>query len=459
MEVIERAKATHEPASYCSRPKTIVSQNTCTATVPLSQNGNAIATPFCSVSAPDYTHYVPTYPPLPTYNGREIIKEKLESLIQRYDRIRLPAALASPLQASFFAALVAHEFCNHLAPDKRETYIRALGGSEEDVHTWCTYPAPESNIISWAIGRLNRNHTLTALVLGELLGLKPENCFSSFPGFSINNTTNSTVVIERIPSQLHGTAVDFTLKAKLREHNLDGTVSRIICQYTTGSQELFVFATARTADMSPPVISLGATPAPAHLLARDLILKNPGVEIYLCTDLRVAIQLISLAKEGRLLERTGIVVSGFFGGDEALKPLIISDVAGHNVTILSTPGQDGWESVTALAKRCTDHGSPLVSIFPWPIIPKEGLAYKEPLAPEVATLLCEREVLISEVELPSRLAERVRTTAIPFADLQAWKRHVGLVSSKEQKREDEHKSNFVLVPFGKLPNGAQLASK
>jgi len=456
----EQARTTGKVASYEAPPKGVAPLTSSAPKLTPAQNDTVIDVSFRTVAAPCHSPLLmpmSTAPPLRNEHGIRTLKTKLEMLVQRYDRTGLPALLRCPLRAEFFAALVAYEICTTDEPDKRELCIRALGGSDNDMRTWRTAPPPPADIVSWAVGKLNRSRVMTALVLGEVFGLKPEHCFSSFPTSSIHNAAISTAAVEKIPHHLHGNDIDFTLKAKFRVRNLDGTDSLVLCRYTTGDQELFVVAIRRVTETGTSTVSLGAAPAPAHLFARDLILKNPAAEVWLCTDIRVAMRLTDLAKEGRLVERTGVVVSGFFGGDDAVKAPIASDLAGHNVTILSSPGQDGWESVPVLAKTCVDHGAPQVSLFPWPLVPERGLTYKEPLQPEVARCLHDRQIHLGDVELPSRLAEQVRTMAIPLENLQAWKRQVGLVSPAERENEGKHEPDFALVTFGALPDKVSAA--
>lgn len=147
-----------------------------------------------------------------------------------------------------------------------------------------------------------------------------------------------------------------------------------------------------------------------------------------------------------------MIVSGFAGGKDALKGLLLSDVAGHFVTIIST-GQEGWDGVKLLAKRCLESGAAGVNVYPWPIVQGDTLnmfLYK----PEMQDVLLANTKDLGAIELPSQLVAHIRREAIRIEDMASWKKNVLLLEATTMSTECEQicPTGFKIVTFDQLPD-------
>lgn len=383
----------------------------------------------------------------------EITPEKVAESIQQLDRSGIPACMRNSQQADFYVSLVGHEFFsqNNLVKNK---IIRAAGGNDADVRFLQSHSCLD-DFLPWVVKKLSRAPLISALVLGNLMGLKPEFCFSAFPEASRQRAQDSTgaPVEDATPKSIVVGGINFKRLHMDIQRDLNGAVTQAVCHYSDGKNDIFALAVRISSQQDKDLLKIGMEAAAPHLLSRDMIVRYPKASVLICMDIKVAISLREAARDGHVFDRTGVIVSGFAGGEETQKGLLLSDLAGHSVTIVSAPGQEGWDEVDLLAKHCIAKWAANVSVYPWPIVQGDApdiSLYK----PEMQDVLLAKTTDLDSLELPSQLVARIRREAIPIEDMTSWKKSVLLLEATtvRTKSEQSCQTDFKIVTFDMLPD-------
>ena len=376
----------------------------------------------------------------------EINPEKVAEIIQHLDRSGIPACMMDSQQADFYVSLVVYEFTS-LDSYTKNRIIRAIGGNDADVRSWQSHFCLD-DFLPWVVKKLNRGPKISALVLGKLMCLKPEFCFSAFPeaGWQRDQNSTGSQVVNATPKSI---VVDGSCFKQLHldiQRGLDGSIAQAVCHYSDGKNDIFALAVRVAGQQGKDILKIGMKAAAAHLLSRDMIVNNPKVPVLVFMDIKVAIFFREAAREARILTRTGVIVSAVAGGEDAQKGLLLNDLAGHPVTLVSTPGQQGWDGTDLMAKRCLESGAADVSVYPWPIVKGD--------VPEIQDALLAKTTNLETLELPSQLVARIRREAIPIEDLASWKKNVLLNEVAKVRTENEQscQADFEIVTFDKLPD-------
>ncbi|ABM29628.1 AAA ATPase [Nitratidesulfovibrio vulgaris DP4] len=292
----------------------------------------------------------------------------------------------------------------------------------------------EESLISLASSSLNRSPLQATLVVGELLGLKPEYCFRTFPvGANARPPLSPRIssVAKNIPKQLFVKDSPYTLADVDYIHDFAGAIEQAVCCYRHGSKEFFLVA-GRT-------LRIGATPASAWLYSRTRMADDREAPVLLCLDMRVAMHFRKMAREAKVFERVGVIVSGCFGGAAAFDALHYKDLAGHPVVIVPGSTREELKGAEEWAKRCAKEGAESVGVYPWPII-VPGMPVLDDSCPHGPWQkeLWGRAVYLDRIELPSKLAREVLRKAIPVGEYRAWMRSMELVPEPaEEVRTNE----------------------
>jgi len=383
----------------------------------------------------------------------EINPEKVAEIIQHLDRSGIPACMMDSQQADFYVSLVVYEFTS-LDSYTKNRIIRAIGGNDADVRSWQSHFCLD-DFLPWVVKKLNRGPKISALVLGKLMCLKPEFCFSAFPEAGWQRAQNSTgsQVVNATPKSI---VVDGSCFKQLHmdiQRDLDGSIAQAVCHYSDGKNDIFALAVRVAGQQGKDILKIGMKAAVAHLLSRDMIVRHPKAPVLICADIKEAISFRDAAREGHVFKRTGMIVSGFAGGEDAQEGLLLSDLAGHPVTLVSAPGQQGWDGIDLLAKRCLESGAADVSVYPWPIV-QGDVPDISPFKPEMQDDVLAKTTNLETLELPSQLVARIRREAIPIEDLASWKKNVLLNEAAKVRTENEQscQADFEIVTFDKLPD-------
>ena len=390
----------------------------------------------------------------------EITSERVTGILQQLDRVGIPACMRDSIQADFYISLVNREFSsqNNWA---KNNIIRAVGGNDADVSFWRSHSCFD-DLLPWAMKKLNRAPVVAALLLGNLMDMKPEFCFSVFPE-SIQQKVQYSLEVpveDATPRSIIARGANFKRLHLDIQRDLNGAVAQAVCHYSDGKNDIFVLAGRVAGEQDKDFLKIGMKAADAHLLSRDRIVRHAKAPVLICMDIRLAIHFREAAREGRLFGRTGVIVSGFAGGGGIPKGLLLSDVAGHAITIISSPGQGGWDLVDQLAKGCLENGATDVNVYPWPIV--QGAApdvssYK----PEVQNALLAKTTDLSVIELPSLLVPRIRREAISLSEMEAWKKSMLVLGEGKMRMvcEQSPQMGIEIVQFGSLPDAVSREDK
>lgn len=384
------------------------------------------------------------------------ISPKVRQVLAGIDGSNLPSALRADSNAEVFSSLVEWEFAR-LAADRRGRLLMELG---IDVARLCRFGRRRNSkndngnesILSLASSSLNRGPLEAAQVVGRVLGLKPEYCFHTFPAGS--NTppplpTRTSIIVEYIPKQLIVRGRSYQLEDVDYLHDFSGFKEQAVCRYTNGDDNFFMLASRVERD-GESALRIGAAPASAWLYSRTRMARYREAPVLLCLDMRVAMHFREKARESRLFERTGIIVSGCFGGATAFHALHYKDLAGHPVVIIPDATREGLKGAENWAERCVKEGAASVSVYPWPIIAPgvpvlDDFCPREPWEKE----LWGRAVCLDRIELPSKLAQDVCHQSIATADYRGWMASVGLVSVPAEGVR-EHKGTVQFLRLGDI---------
>lgn len=459
-------------ATETGQPVTRVRQLVCHDNIPASVAGKTIDTTAKVVPSHDHSQKppfdtldyarrwkLPSSHTLHTVSASkkdhpfEITPEKVAEIVQQMDRSGIPACMMDSQQADFYVSLVGYEFTS-LNGWTKIRIIRAVGGNDADAKFWQSHPRLE-DFLPWVVKKLNRSPVISALVLGKLMCLKPEFCFSAFPEATQQRAQYSkeAQVEDATPKSIVVGAINFKRLHMDIQRDLDDSIMQAVCHYSDGKNDVFALAVRVTGEQGKDSLKIGMKAAVAHLLSRDMIVRHHKASVLICVDIKVAISFRDAAREGHVFERTGVIVSGFAGGEETPKGLLLSDVAGHSVTIVSTPGQKGWDGVDLLVKRCLENGATDVNVYPWPIV-QGGVPDISSYKPEMQNNVLAKTTNLDTLELPSQLVARIRREAIPIEDMASWKKNVLLLEKAPICIEGEQscQTDFEIVTFEMLPD-------
>ena len=388
-------------------------------------------------------------------NLSNIASERVDEILRQLDRSGIPACMREINQAGFYASLVTYYFFT-LSDWAKSRIIRAVGGNDADSKFWQPH-AGANDCLPWVTKGLNRGPVISALVLGNLMDVKPELCFSAFPEAAQQRVQYAleASVVDATPKSLVVSGTNFKRMHIDIQRDLNGSITQAVCHYSDGKNDIFALAVRVEGEHGKDLLKIGMQAAAAHLLSRDMIVTHEKASVLICVDIKVAISLRVVARDGCVFDRTGVIVSGFAGGDDALKGLLLSDVAGHSVTIVSSPGQKGWDGVDLLAKRCLENGATDVNIYPWPIAQGDAPDLS-PYKPEMQDDIRAKSTDLGVIELPSHLVARIRREALPIEKLASWKKNVLLLEAATVRTECEQicLTDFEIVTFDMLPDAA-----
>lgn len=225
------------------------------------------------------------------YNLRSILPGKTVQLshlvihlMNSVSKAKLPNCLAEPFKEKVFESCIEVIFAS-LSEEERDHILSNLG-----IVSGCR----PSSIIEEA-RTLNCARVVRALVIGELLGIRPERLFETFP------TTRATPAIDgvgatdikRLPSQLVvGDEVYFSVCTDF-QRDFQGGISHAVIEFQAKSGCYFHLLAARTPLKDrwgnlAPVLTLGQSCAPNFVLGAVEIDANPASTVFchsICTRL------------------------------------------------------------------------------------------------------------------------------------------------------------------------------
>jgi hypothetical protein len=388
----------------------------------------------------------------------------VSKLVEKVDAAQLPSDLISDLNRRIFFAQI--EFVFSILSDAfRILFFEKIGAGTAQawdyVRRMKSASVTESvGIIDLAIKILGRSRCKAALIVGYLLGLRPEYCFRTFPVKSELDSIiplHNSQIKELIPKQLVIEGRLYLLKSIDYLNDYRGMKEQAVCLYMDKARpkNKFFLIANRVEKEGSYVLEIGTTPVPARLYSRAEMAIHESATIIICMDMTVAMEFRRIARESSLLERVKIIISGYFGDSSAFESLDVNDTAGHHVVIVYEFTQDGMVSASKLAERCEKAGATSVKIYQWPIFAGGGLAGEDQDCVESLgqdqwkdTLLVQADYL-DDIERPSKFARAICNRAVSISDYKKFIIDIGVVtapldSSKESiVRNEAEEVSFI----------------
>jgi hypothetical protein len=378
------------------------------------------------------------------------ISSEVKQLLRKYDSHNLPSDLRSPKKASIYIEVVEYEFSELSEYESSQLFVKLGGGYDvvwRDRDGRISWNGKKfDSVRSLASAMLTISPLEAALVVGHMLGINPEFCFRTYP---VGSECLSVVpgfyssVKEYIPKRLTVNRNDYLLQSVDYIKDYREIPEQAVCHYVSIANPLddFSLIAGRVEINGTFALKIGASAVPARLHSRAMMAQHGDATVLICLDMRVAQDFRAIARECRLLERQDILVSGCFGGADALAALDFKDLAGHPVVIIPEPTAEGLRGVVDWAKRCEKNGATSVSVYPWPITVGTCFSLMSTIDTSWERNLWKQAVCLVDVERPSKFARDVCANSIPISDYPNWLKSIGLITnSTDDVRElNEHK--------------------
>ena len=160
-------------------------------------------------------------------------------------------------QAYFYISLVGYEFTS-LNGWTKIRIIRAVGGNDADARFWQSHLRLE-DFLPWVVKKLNRGPVISALVLGRLMCLKPEFCFSAFPETTQQRAQYSkeAQVEDATPKGIVVGAINFKRLHMDIQRDLDDSIMQAVCHYSDGKNDIFALAVRVTGEQGKDSLKIG----------------------------------------------------------------------------------------------------------------------------------------------------------------------------------------------------------
>lgn len=303
------------------------------------------------------------------YNLRSILLGKtvqlshlVIDLMKSVSKAKLPTCLAEPFKEKVFEACVEDLFAS-LSDQEREEVLIQIGN----------FPGRRpSSIIEDAASTMNCPRVVRALVLGRLLGIRPENLFNTF-SIDISTYCNYRVKtdINQLPSQLVVGEEVYFLDRIDYQLDFQGYVSHAVMEFRANSGAFFHLLASRTAVENRwgeliPTLTLGKSHAPNFVLGAVEIDDNPESIIFLPLDLHTALALRQKVWRAKIPPKEA-VVSGIVGGTKAVEAAEVKVFAHHRVVLLPEYTKVGLQAVGDVVKQLRAVNADAV-IYPWPLL-------------------------------------------------------------------------------------------
>ena len=368
-------------------------------------------------------------------------------LVDKVDAAQLPVDLVSNSNRRIFFALI--EFVFSMFIDEcRILFFEKLGcGTAQAwdyVRRMKSASVTESaGIIDLAIKIFGRSRCKAALIVGYLLGLRPEYCFRTFPVKSVLGSiipVHNSQIKELIPKQLVVDGRLYLLKSIDYQNDYRGMKEQAVCLYMDKAcpENKFFLIANRVEKDGSYVMEIGKTPVPARLYSCAEMAIHENATIIICMDKLVAMKFRCISDESSLLEREGIIVSGYFGDSSAFEVLDLNDTAWHHVVLVPEFNQESLLSASRFADRCEKAGATSVRIYQYPIIASGALdCFDTSGQNQWCNLLMEKAVRIEDVELPSKFARNVCDESLSRSEYAKWLISVGLVASADTQKDND----------------------
>lgn len=284
--------------------------------------------------------------------------------------------------------------------------------------------------------------------IARLLNFSMENCFSVFPSTISKNTLKDFIYRStpsvNIPQYLELENEVYQAKFQIPVNMISGEVEYYFCVYQFHQQSRIIIASRfntkeRVNKLNQIVPSyefrIGSSAATARFLNRDLINQNPKAKIIWSMDLLAADSLHKLFDESPLVNSNGIkdvIVTSHYGGITMAEHLDLSDLFGHDVTLIPETSRHGMLKILDLANKCGKAGARNVFIYPCPLVSfgteidlKDISDLSDPWERELLSNI----VALDKVESPFALHQKIIEQALSPHAFIAWGKKLGFFKS------------------------------
>lgn len=381
------------------------------------------------------------------------ISSEVKQSLRKCDSNNLPSDLFLPKNAGIFKSVIEDEF-SKISEHECSQLFKKLGGGYDRIMrsrdgriSWngMTY----NSVISLVSAILDREPLVAAIVVGDLLGVRPELCFRTYP---VRGECSSvvpmpyTTVQEYIPARLTVEEQVYQLRDIEYLKDFRGSREQAVCHYidiANPCNDFFLIA-CRVEINGIFALKIGATAVPARLYSRVKMAEHASATVVIIHDMRIAKKFRAIARESQLLDHTNIIVSGCYGGASALAALNFKDIAGHPVVIHPEPTAEGLRGVVDWAKHCEKNGATSVSVYPRPITVGTCFSSMPTNSAPWQRDLWEQAVCLTDIELPSKFARDVCANSIPITDYPNWLKSIGLITNSTDDVREMKVDNLFL---------------
>lgn len=381
-----------------------------------------------------------------SYHDDSKLSNRFLSLRKKIDKTATSACLQDNKNAEIFVGLTNALFAS-LIYQEREKILQELGNPKLEI-SWHRQDRFRGNdIVEFAMKKLNRSRIQATRIVGERLGIRPENCFDAFPITQNNETNNNSELwplSDFIPENIDVGNKKYKLSYIDEQKNFGGEIEQEICCYSTTENDCFFLIASKIAVQekyeTKNFHGIGYAPATALAFSRVAIDKSPDAHVIFPMSLPVAFHLRRLCRKDRIDERS-FIVSGHFGGIDALD---LKCFQGRKVILLPEFSHDGLFEADRIAEKLKSIARD-VKIYPWPIM-ADGMPDEAMTAgagsPWKQTFL-EQMIDLREELAPSSLLNRITNKALSISDFKEKLVKIGLSPAKKGSSQ---KNNPALPP-------------
>lgn len=382
------------------------------------------------------------------YAGASKISLKVHMRRSKIDKMKKPECLQDNKKAEIFIGLTNALFLC-LSHRQREDFLAELGNPQQNHAGSIANPNRfiGDDIVQFATEQLNRGRVQAALVVAELLGIKPEYCFDVVPttrgtesdvspyvmDIRLENEIEPIILFDFIPEKIQVGEEIYRLSFFDDLYSFDGSVEQKLCHYSNINKQSFLLVASsilvNIERRKKKILGIGYAPAPAYPFSRVAIDKFPDALIIFPMSLHVAFHLRKICREANLDEHD-CIVSGYAGDTKTFDAHCFY---GRNVILLPIFSRDGYSAAIDFASTLRNAGASDVKIYHWPIMadgmPADAMTVGSGSPWKQAFL--DQKVDLNEQIAPSSFLNKIIATALSVPSFEKQLVEVGLAAQKE----------------------------
>ena len=391
-----------------------------------------------------------------SYHDDSKLSNRFLSLRKKIDKTATSACLQDNKNAEIFVGLTNALFAS-LIYQEREKILQELGNPKLEI-SWHRQDRFRGNdVVEFAMKKLNRSRIQATRIVGERLGIRPENCFDAFPITQNNETNNNSELrplSDFIPENIDVGNKKYKLSYIDEQKNFGGEIEQEICCYSTTENDCFFLIAIAVQEKykTKKFHGIGYAPATALAFSRVAIDKSPDAHVIFPMSLPVAFHLRRLCRKDHIGERS-FIVSGHFGGIDALD---LKCFQGRKVILLPEFSHDGLFEADRIAEKLKSIARD-VKIYPWPIM-ADGMPDEAMTAgagsPWKQSLL-EQKVDLREELAPSSLLNRITNKALSRSSFKKLLAEIGLSLAGEEASQEDYEA-LPVSTLGEVANSPAI---